>query len=200
MKFFLHVAIRKRNKTFFGNEGDSMRKWGLLAVLLIVVACSDEQTAMDTKADAQLQVTIPANVVEQYGLLQIEKKFNQVDSAKHANGSVTFLLDVQEVAQFKEAVNALFVQYEQAISKDGDSLVTEISYDELYRNIHFYVESETVIHDENFVLVEELLVKHALAYQLIHEEPLRVAVLYSDESGEHVFTKKTIPIQVSQQN
>lgn len=200
MKFFLHVAICKRNKTFFGNEGDSMRKWGLLLVLLIVVACNDEQMAMDTKADAQLQATIPANVVEQYGLLQIEKKFNHLDSVKHANGSVTFLLDLQEVAQFKEEVNTLFAQYDQAISKDGDSLVTEISYDELYHNIHFYVANESVIYDENFVLVEELLVKHALAYQLIHEEPLSVAVLYYDKSGEHVLSKKTIPIQVSHQN
>lgn len=172
-----------------------MRRWGLLVVLLVLSACSEARTLIGIEADAYVEVTIPTEVAEQYGMLQLEKKLGHLDHTKNNDGSVTFSLNPQEVEQLEQSVKALFAQYEQAIAQEASEQVRAISYDAPYKNIHFYIEDEAVIHDENFLLTEELLVKQALTYQLIHGENLGVAVLYYDKVGAHILSKKTIPIQ-----
>lgn len=177
-----------------------MRKWGLLVVLLLLSGCTVQQVGMDIEADAQIEAVIPAEVVAEYGMLQLEKKFQHLETEENDNGSVTVMLNEQEVEQIEQEVEALFTQYKQGIALYSTNQVTAISYDTSYQNIHFYVVDESVIYDENFLLTEEILMKHALAYQLIHGEKIGVAVLYYDKEGEHVLSKKKVPIQVSISN
>lgn len=150
---------------------------------------------MDIEADAYLEVTIPSDVAEQYGTLQLEKKLQHIERVNNSDGSVTVLLKMQEVEQLEQDIEALFTQYEQAIAREVSNKITAVSYDAHYKNIHFYVEDEGVIHEEDFSLTEEMLMKQALTYQLIHGETLGVAVLYYDEVGAQVLSKKTIPMQ-----
>lgn len=173
-----------------------MRAWMILATLGFLAGCT-QQTTMDTKSAAQLQATIPANIVEQYGLLQLEREVNDVERIEHQNGAVSLLLEPQQTAQLKQKAQELFAQYEQAIAQKSNQQITDITYDAAYKTIHFTVKNEAVIYDEEFVLAEEVLVKQALAYQLIQGEPLGVTLYYYEDAGERVLSKKTVPLQLS---
>lgn len=177
-----------------------MNKFAWILVVLLLVGCREAENMMDIEAEAVLQATIPQEVVQQYGFLQLDSKFVDLDMTIEEDGSVTVRLTSQEVQQVNQHVQALFTQYEQAVTADKNRLVTNIKYDEFYKNIEFFVADEKVLDDESFALAEELLLKNALAYQLIHQEQLVVVIQYYDEQEQRILSKKTIPLQVSADN
>lgn len=169
-------------------------------LIFLLVGCQDEKTLMGIEADVRLQVTIPLEIVQQYGMLQLDKDIPDLDRMLNADGSITLMLNEEEVNYIVRDVEELFNQYEQAVKKEPVGQITDISYDDFYENIQFFVTNKQFIYTENFMLAEEMLIKHALAYQLIHQKKLGIFVQYSDRQGKQIFSKKAVPLHVSAQN
>lgn len=166
----------------------------MLIALFVLSGCDGGTALMDIEADAQMEVTIPEGVIAQYGMFQLEKKFQHLSQVENNDGSVTVVLNAQQVEQVEREVSELFLQYKQAVIQGPTNQVMNISYDPRYETIQFYVADASVIHEENFLLAEELLMKHALLYQLIHGEQLGINIFYYDDESKEFISEKMIPI------
>ena len=127
-----------------------------------------KQNLLDEVQSPLVDITIPNEIVQQYGTLNMESKVDGLERIEQADGSITVTMEQQSAEEIAATAVKLFSDYTIAIQENHSSIV-DVAFTNHYSEWLFTVTNEDALQEEGFMLAEELLMKNAFAYQLIHE-------------------------------
>ena len=175
-------------------------KWMLVvALLMLLTGCSDKQQAVNgvlnnIEQGGQVETIIPAEIVNLYGTLNMEAKVATFQSEDQSNGAVTVLLDKQDIEAISQSALKMLNEFAKAIaSENGHAFITDVSFKDSYSQMKFFVTNTDVLQEENFLLTEEMLVKSALAYQIVNDIDPNVIIRYIDPNTDALIAEKKVP-------
>ena len=171
----------------------------ILSLLLFLTSCSNEQQAVNgvlynLEQDELAEAIIPTEIVELYGTLNMESKVPTFQSEDQSNGAVKVLLDKQDIEAISQSALKMLNEFAKAIaSKNGHAFITDVTFEDSFSQMKFFVTDSMALQEENFLLTEEMLVKSALAYQIVNDFDTNIIIHYIDPNTDALIAEKMVP-------
>ncbi|MEK4230050.1 hypothetical protein [Solibacillus sp. FSL H8-0538] len=171
-----------------------------LPVLLVaMIGCANEEIAVshifgETGVGPVIEIEIPSEVADHYGALNLELKAGDFEKVDNTDGSITIIMQQQSAEEISQHAVAMFNEFEKAVSdENAEAIVTNVQFNNHFSEFIFNVRSKEMLYDENFVLTEEILLKNALAYQIVNKMEPTVKIQYFDTANNEFIAEKIVP-------
>lgn len=172
----------------------------LILLVVVMMGCTSEETKLEVGAQTEnetssiLEVLIPSDIVQYYGMLNIESKVGDFEKVENSDGSVTVFMQQQNADEMQQEIVKMFNEFEAVISGENEkSVIKKLTYNDQFSELIIQVSNREVLQEEDFLLTEELLMKNALVYQIVNKIKPTLKIQYFDTDSNQFLGQKTVP-------